>query len=210
LPVPDFRLEIGRCALLVNDLQQRMVEPDSPAYAPAAAAAVERLGPLLAFCRAHAIPTVFALIPSGQTRIQRRGDERLAASLWRVADALGAGPADLVFEKPFVANDLWPISGLWQDTPVDAYLRERGRDVVMVSGTTLQYGCDTTVREASNRGYYVAALRDCCAVRPIPDRGWGPVAEADVERVVFSAWAQWFARVLTAAEALAELRDQVA
>jgi hypothetical protein len=35
------------------------------------------------------------------------------------------------------------------------------------------------------------------------------VAEADVERVVFSAWAQWFARVLTAAEALAELRAQV-
>jgi nicotinamidase-related amidase len=194
--------------LLVNDLQQRMVESDSPAYAPAAAAAVERLGPLLAYCRAQAIPTVFALIPEGQTRIQRPGDERLAASLWRVADALQPGPADLVFQKPYVANGLWPISGLWQDTPVDAHLRAHGRDRVLIAGTTLQYGCDTAVREASNRGYHVAALRDCCAVRPIPDHGWGAVAEADVERVVFSAWAQWFARLLTAAEALAELSAQ--
>jgi nicotinamidase-related amidase len=208
VPVPDFRLEIGRCALLVNDLQQRMVEPTSPAYAPAAAAAVQRLRPLLAFCREQGVPTVFALIPAGQTRIQRPGDELLEAALWRVADDLGRAPGDLVFEKPYVSNGLWPISGLWQDTPVDASLRERGRDTVLVCGTTLQYGCDTTVREASNRGYYVAALRDCCAVRRIPDRGWGPVSESEVERVVFSAWAQWFARVLTADEALAELRAQ--
>ena len=109
MPPPHFRLEPDRCALLVNDLQQRMVEPDSPAYAPAAAAAVERLGPLLAYCHAEAIPIVFALIPEGQTRIARPGDERLAASLWRVADALTPGLTDVVFQKPFVANGLWPI-----------------------------------------------------------------------------------------------------
>jgi ureidoacrylate peracid hydrolase len=209
MPVPDFRLEPARCALLVNDLQQRTVDPASPAYAPSAVTAVERLQPLLAFCRAHDVPVVLALLPPDRTRMPRPGDERLTAAHSGPASGLGRAPTDLVFEKPLVANGPWPVSGLWQDTPVDAYLRARGRDTVLIAGGTLQYGCDTAVREANNRGYYVAALRDCCFVRPIPDHGWGAVTEADVERVVFSAWAHWFARLLTAADALTELQAQV-
>jgi nicotinamidase-related amidase len=208
MPVPDFRLEQGRCAVLVNDLQQRTVDPASPAYAPSAVVAVERLRPLLEFCRAHAVPVVLALLPPERTRMPRPGDERLTAAHLDPAQGLGSAPTDLLVAKPLVANGPWPISGLWQDTPVDAYLRARGRDTVLIAGGTLQYGCDTAVRDANNRGYHVVALRDCCFVRPIPDYCWGPVAEADVERVVFSTWAHWFARLLTAAEALAELQAQ--
>ena len=204
-----FPLVLGRCALLVNDLHQRTLEPTSPSYAPAAVGAVERLLPLLAFCRAHGVPTVFALIaPPNWRRTELRAQapgeppEVIAAqAVSPLARALGPEPGDFVFEKP-------PISGLWHDTPVDGYLRERGRDIVLVAGVTLQFGCDTTVRDAYNRGYQVAALRDCCAGRAMADEGWGPVAEDEVERVCFTIWARWFARVLTAAEALAELRAQ--
>jgi nicotinamidase-related amidase len=206
MAVPDFRLEPGRCALLVNDLQQRTVDPNSPAYAPSAVTAVERLRPLLDFCHAHDIPVVMALLPPDRSRITRLGDEYLTVAHAEPAAGLGRAPTDFVFEKPLVANGPWPISGLWHGTPVDAYLRERGRDTVLIAGGTLQYGVDTAVREANNRGFFVAALRDCCFVRAIPDHGWGPVAEADVKRVVLSTWAQWFARLLTAAEALAELQ----
>lgn len=206
MPLPDFRLAVDRCALLVNDLQQRVVDPASPAYTPEAVAAVERLQPLLAFCRACGIPVVFALLRPDRIRMPRPGDERLTDAHYAVAAGLGPEPGDLVVVKPFTPSGRWPISGLWQYTPVDDYLRARGRDTVMVAGTTLQYGCDTVIREASNRGYYVAALHDCCPARPIPDRGWGAVSEDEVRRVVLSIWAHWFARVLTAAEALAELQ----
>jgi ureidoacrylate peracid hydrolase len=205
--MPYFPLELGRSALLVNDFEQKMVEPTSPYYAATAVEAVERLLPLLAFCREQGVPTVFALIgpqdtrAKGARRVELAPDAAEDLSLSRLADRLGSAPGDFVFEKP-------AISGLWQDTPVDGYLRERGRDTVLVAGSTTQFGCDTTVREGANRGYQVAALRDCNATRPIADQGWGPVSEEEIERVFFSTWAKAYARVLTAAEALAELRAQ--
>src|SRR5438045_1624000 len=66
--MPYFPLELGRCALLVNDFEQKMVEPGSPYYAATVVEAVERLLPLLAFCRAQGVPTVFALIGPQDTR----------------------------------------------------------------------------------------------------------------------------------------------
>jgi len=64
---------------------------------------------------------------------------------------------------------------------------------------------DTTIREASNLGFQVAALSDCCAPRPIADQGWGAVDIEEVRAVFFSTWKKAFARVMTAAEALKEL-----
>jgi nicotinamidase-related amidase len=80
---------------------------------------------------------------------------------------------------------------------------------VLVAGATTQWGTDTTIREGANRGYQVVALRDCCVTRPMEDRGWGAVTEAVTETVFFTAWSYWFARLMTAAEALAELREQI-
>lgn len=88
------------------------------------------------------------------------------------------------------------------------YLRRRHRDTVIVAGTTLQYGCDTTIREASKLGFQVAALSDCCASGPIADQGWGVVESEEVGKVFFSTWKKAFARVMTAGEALKELEAQ--
>jgi nicotinamidase-related amidase len=212
--MPDFPLVLARCALVINDLEQKMVQPDSPLYTPTAAAALERLLPLLAFCREHDVPVAFALIGPQDTRwkagfrVDLAADQPLDPALSRLADALGRAPSDFVFEKPPV-RDLWPMSGVWQNTPLEAYLRERGRDTVLLAGTTTQFGCDTAIREGANRGFRMVALRDCCATRPMSDGGWGPVSVEEIERVCFTTWAKAYARVLTAAEALAELRAQV-
>lgn len=213
--MPEFPLDLARCALIVNDLEERMVAPDSPVYAPAAAAAVTRVRPLLDFCREYGVPVAIAMIGPHATawkagfRVELGPGVTEDPALSRLADALGHAPTDFVFEKPPVA-DLWPMSGVWQNTPLDAYLRARRRDMVLVAGTTLQFGCDTAVREGANRGYHVVALSDCCAVRPMADAGWGAVSEAEIERVFFTTWAKAYARVMTADQALAELRAQVA
>ncbi len=202
--MPDFPLIPNRCALIVNDMEERMVEPSSPFYAPPARDAIGPLQPLLAFCREHDVPTVFALIGSENAREkavlrQELADEaEIDVSLCRKADAFGDHPNDFVFVKRW-------MSGCISGTPVVDYVRERNRDTLLVAGTTLQFGCDTIIREASNLGFRVAALSDCCAPRPIADQGWGAISEEEVQKVFFSTWRKAFARVLTAAEALAEM-----
>ncbi len=203
--MPHVDIVPGRCALIVNDIEQRMVEPSSPFFAPDALRALDLLMPLVDFCRLHAIPTVFALIGSENIRektILRQElpeDANIDVNLCRKADRFGEHPNDFVFVKRW-------MSGCISGTPVVDYVRDRGRDTLLVAGTTLQFGCDTTIREAANLGFKVVALSDCCAARPIVDQGWGAVSEEEVRKVFFSTWQKALARVITAAEALAELQ----
>jgi ureidoacrylate peracid hydrolase len=207
--MPEFPLALDRSALLVNDFMQWLIEPSSPTYSPAGPAAIERLMPLLTFCREHSIPTVFGVLPAGINRIATPGAHPPDPAIYRVADTLGHQPNDFFFVKPMLPTGDLPVSGMWQNTPLDGYLRERGRDTVLVAGATTQWGTDTTIREGANRDYQVVALRDCCVTRPMADRGWGAFEPDAIESVFFTAWAYWFARIMTAADALAELRAQV-
>jgi nicotinamidase-related amidase len=203
--MPHVELVPDRCALVINDIEQRMVTPGSPFFAPEALAAMDRLMPLVDFCRAHSIPTVFALIGSELIREKTIVRQELAPdadidpSLCRKADRFGDHPNDFVFVKRW-------MSGCISGTPVVDYVRDRGRDTLIVAGTTLQFGCDTTVREASNLGFKVVALSDCNAARPIVDQGWGAISEDEVRNVFLSTWQKAFARVMPAGQALAELQ----
>ena len=204
--MPDFPLIPSRCALLINDIEEKMVRPSSPFYAATAVEAAERVLPLIDFCRTHGVPTLFALIGAENTRakgLMRQevpDDAVIDLSLSRLADRLGSHPNDFVFVKTWRSGCIGPPS-------VD-FLRQHNRDTVIVAGTTLQFGCDTTIREASNLGFQVAALSDCCAPRPIADQGWGAVDIEEVRTVFFSTWKKAFARVMTAAEAIRELEER--
>ncbi|HLG70293.1 MAG TPA: cysteine hydrolase [Chloroflexota bacterium] len=203
--MPHVDIVPDRCALVINDMEQRMVQPGTPFFAPDAEKAVGLLMPLLQHCRERGIPTVFALI--GDENIREKTiirqelapDAEIDPSLCRKADAFGDHPNDFVFVKRW-------MSGCISDTPLVDYVRQRSRDTLLVAGTTLQFGCDTTIREAANLGFKVVALHDCCAARPIVDQGWGTVSEEEVRKAFFSTWSKAFARVITAAEALAELQ----
>lgn len=203
--MPHVKIVASRCALVVNDMEERMVLPSSPFFAPAALEAIPRLLPLVNFCREHDIPTVFALIGSENTRDKAVVRQELAPdaeidlSLCRKADAFGEHPSDFVFVKRW-------MTGCISGTPLVDYVRGRGRDTLIVAGTTLQFGCDATVKEAYNLGFQVVALHDCCAPRPIVDQGWGGVTEQEVQKVIFSTWQKAYARVTTAADALRELQ----
>ena len=99
--------------------------------------------------------------------------------------------------RDFVFVKRW-MSGCISGTPVVDYVRGRGRDTLLVAGTTLQFGCDTTIREAYNLGFKVVALHDCCAARPIADQGWGSISEAEVRKTFLSTWQKAFARLMKA------------
>ncbi|HEX6513875.1 MAG TPA: hypothetical protein VF157_16345, partial [Chloroflexota bacterium] len=93
--MPHVDIVPSHCALVINDIEQRMVEPASPFFAPDALKALDLLLPLLSFCRGHDIPTIFALIGSENIRekaIIRQElapDAEIDPALCRKADRFG-------------------------------------------------------------------------------------------------------------------------
>ncbi len=65
-------------------------------------------------------------------------------------------------------------------TDLDIILREWGVDTVIISGTTTENCCHATARDAMFRNYRVVFLADATATYDYPDRGFGPMANADV------------------------------
>ena len=65
-------------------------------------------------------------------------------------------------------------------TDLDIILREWGIDTVIISGTTTENCCHATARDAMFRNYRVVFLSDATATYDYPDRGFGPMPNADV------------------------------
>jgi nicotinamidase-related amidase len=70
-------------------------------------------------------------------------------------DELVPANGEAVFDKPGF--------GAFYRTELDAYLRARNIESVIVSGVTTQCCVQSTLREAIDRGYYCLTLEDCCA-----------------------------------------------
>ena len=56
-----------------------------------------------------------------------------------------------------------PGKGAFYATDLDAILRNRGIEHLLVCGVTTEVCVNTTVREANDRGYRCVVLADCCA-----------------------------------------------
>ena len=56
-----------------------------------------------------------------------------------------------------------PGKGAFYATDLDALLRNRGIEHLLVCGVTTEVCVHTTVREANDRGYRCVVLADCCA-----------------------------------------------
>ena len=65
-------------------------------------------------------------------------------------------------------------------TDLDIILRGAVTDTVIISGTTTENCCHATARDAMFRNYRVVFLSDATATYDYPDRGFGPMANADV------------------------------
>ncbi|MDO8690173.1 MAG: isochorismatase family cysteine hydrolase [Dehalococcoidia bacterium] len=202
--VPD------KTALLIIDMTNDFLTPGYPMESPEGRALIPRLNQLAGACRSLGIPVIFtshAHDPSGED-MGRMGDVFRNVREGRMLIAGTSGvelhpdldrrPSDvLLFKTRYSA---------FQNTNLDALLRSRGIDTVIIGGVATNVCCESTAREAFFRDFKMVFLSDGTATFDLPDRGWGRIPKEEVQRQTLTALAWGFGRVCSVEEVLEELR----
>jgi ureidoacrylate peracid hydrolase len=209
------RLEPGRTALLVIDMQDAFLAPGAALEVPAGRAIIPSLQRLIQACRQKQIPVVFTEFVYSPAVPCLRGDpfgpEHLPA---RPGEPKGRGlPSGSCLIEPVaeqgpnsagIIPELAPrpeelvVRGHTYDkllgTPLDLALRSRDVRHLIVTGVLTDVCVNCTLLSAANRDYRVTAVTDGVATL------WPELQEA-----CFTIWRRKFALLRTTEEILAEL-----
>jgi ureidoacrylate peracid hydrolase len=197
-------IDPGKTAMIVVDMQNDFVAAGAPMETPAARAMVPRLAEALTLSRDAGIRVIYT------AHVHRR--DGCDMGLFDDLHPPIAARAGLVDGTPGVEiyPELAPAPGEhvikkhrysgFFGTDLDIILREWGVDTVIVSGTTTENCCHATARDAMFRDYRVVFLSDATATYDYPDRGFGPMPNAEVHRATLVILAASTAHVMSVAE----------
>jgi biuret amidohydrolase len=200
-----------KTAMIVVDMQNDFVQEGAPIEIPRARAMVPRLNRLLDVCRAHQIPVIYIhhVIRGGDIDAGRladhheaiRNNQAIIAGTPNVEiyDELKPHSGDLVVAKPRYSA--------FYGTDLEAILRSKGIDTLIISGTVTNVCCESTTRDAFSRDYKVIFLSDGNAAGDLPDLGFGPVSAEEIQRVVLTVLAMCFAQVSSIDQVIAEIEQ---
>jgi len=200
-----------KTAMIVVDMQNDFVQEGAPIEIPRARAMVPRLHRLLDVCRAHQIPVIYIhhVIRGGDIDAGRLADHHEAirnnkaiiagTSNVEIYEGLKPHPGDLVVAKPRYSA--------FYGTDLEAILRSKGIDTLIISGTVTNVCCESTTRDAFSRDYKVIFLSDGNAAGDLPDMGFGPVSAEESQKVVLTVLAMCFAQVSSIAQVIAEIEQ---
>lgn len=157
----QWRLEPGRAALLVHDMQEYFLRPLARGGAPYEAL-VDNAARLRDACVAHEIPVAYTAQPGGMT-VPQRG---LLRSFWgagmstdpsdrEVVPALAPAAADRRFVK-------WRYSA-FHASELEQWLRSLGRDQLIVCGVYAHVGVLMTAADAYSRDIETFLVADAVA-----------------------------------------------
>lgn len=176
-------------ALLVIDAQQEYFAPYGRWVVEGAEASFAQIQKLLATFRSAGRAIVHicheALDPS--SLVFRAGSDGA-----RMHPDLRVLAGEPVLKKHF--------PGAFTQTPLDAYLRRAGVDTLVISGYQTQHCCDTTTRQARERGFRVLFAEDATATRDLLLRG-KVVTAAQIKKATLAVLGG-FADVVTAHEVI--------
>jgi len=200
-----------KTAMLVVDMQNDFVQEGAPIEVPRARAMVPRLNRLLDVCRAHNLPVIYIphVIRGGNIDAGRLADHHAAIRNNKaivagtpnveICEELKPHPGDLVVAKPRYSA--------FYGTDLEAILRSKGIDTLIISGTVTNVCCDSTARDAFSRDYKVIFLSDGTATRDLPDLGFGPVSAEDIQKVVLTILAMSFTQMSSIDQVIAEIEQ---
>src|ERR1700686_4142436 len=198
-----------KTAMIVVDMQNDFVASGAPIEVSAARAMVPKLAEALRICREAGIKIIYT------AHVHRRDgsdmglfDDMHPPIANRDALVDGTLGIDIYPELAPAAGEhvikKHRYSGFF-GTDLDIILREWGVDTVIISGTTTENCCHATARDAMFRNYRVVCLSDATATGDYPDRGYGPMANADVHHATLVILAASTAHVISVADLSARL-----
>jgi ureidoacrylate peracid hydrolase len=210
------RLEPGRTALLVIDMQRGFLDPGAALEVPPGRAIIPNLRRLIQTCRRQSVPVIFTGFvyataipclrgdPFGPEHLPARPGEPTGfgrpSSNCLVATDVGDGPdsAAIVPELAPRADEL-VVRGHTYDkfygTPLDLALRSRDIRSLIITGVVTDVCVNCTLLSAANRDYRVTAVADGVATL------W-----PELQLACFEIWRRKFARLRTADEVIAEIQ----
>lgn len=147
----DTAFRLDRSALLVLDMQEYFLRPDSHAFIPSAPAIVPNLQALIANYRAAGRPILFT------RHVNTDADAGMMSRWWRdmirqtsadraIVGALDASGAVIIHKSQYDA---------FYNTPLEEILRGGGVEQVVITGVHTHLCCETTARSAFVRGFAV-------------------------------------------------------
>jgi nicotinamidase-related amidase len=92
------------------------------------------------------------------------------------------------------------LPGSFTGTALEAFLRERGIERLLVSGFMTQMCVDTTTRQAAHLGFQVTVLADACAAKAVTGPDGGAIAADQVHRTHLGSLQGFLAEIKTVAE----------
>lgn len=208
-----FKAEPDRCALIVFDMCNDFVAPGGSFEVPGAEAIVPNLKRLITFSRSKNIPVIYTqhivredlsdigLIGEIWPQIadlvrERRGFVKGTEGM-EIYEPIKPDPRDIIIEKRRYSA--------FAHTDLDAVLKGKKRDTLIITGVSTNIGPETTVRDAVVRDYRVIFVSDCTANKDLPDMGWGVISADVARKVSFSVLALAFCRVMACAELINEI-----
>lgn len=168
----DVSLDAGRCALIIQDLQNDVII-EGGAFADSGAPAhatkqnvVANAQRLAAACRDKGVPVihVWYVVDEGAPGLKVNAplfegvaEGALVRGSWGAAPADGLEPqdGDFVVEKMRMSA--------WEGTNLELILKGMGRDTVIVTGAWTNMSIEHTARTGADMGYFMLVPEDACS-----------------------------------------------
>jgi nicotinamidase-related amidase len=115
---------------------------------------------------------------------------------WELHPQVARRPRDLLVEKT--------LPGSFTNTPLEAWLQQRGVNTVAIAGYMTHMCCDTTAREAVHRGFHVEFLSDATGTLALSNAA-GEVTAEELHRAILCAQQMLLSEVLPSARWLERL-----
>ncbi len=170
---PGYVLDTGRCAVIVQDMQNDVVMEGGAFAASGSPAhcreqnAIANAARLAAAARAKGVPVihVWFIVEPGCPGVTMNAPlfEGLADAKAMVRGTWGAAPVpgleamagDHVVEKQRMSA--------WEGSRLETVLKALGRDIVVVTGAWTNMSIEHTARTGADKGYYMMVPEDCCS-----------------------------------------------
>jgi nicotinamidase-related amidase len=173
-------------ALLIIDVQNEYFTGLLPVTHPQGS--LENITKAIETAHSNSIPVIVIqhTAPQENSSTFRKGTEG-----WKLHPKIAGEGYDHIIEKS--------LPGSFTGTDLEAWLRDRNIDTLVIAGYMTQMCCDTTSRQAVHMGFSVEFLSDATGTLQISNYA-GTITAEELHRAILVTQAMRFSKVLTTEE----------